>query len=752
MAAITKGTVLEDTYEIIEEIGVGGGGVVFRARHLRLQTDVVVKKIKDEVRGKVKSRQEADILKKLKHPYLPRVYDFIETEDAVYTVMDFIHGEDLETAVKHHGKYSQKQVRKWAQQLGEALDYLHSQNPPIIHSDIKPANIMLTEEEKICLIDFNISLAMGGEMESAVGISAGFSPPEQYRDPATYARITHNYTWQKSVQAAKEEQDDKTELLGAEEEQDDRTEILATDSEVEWTELLKQNSDKTEILQSEIINGNSASGLPQYTQYIGRGIDARSDIYSLGVTLWFLLTGALPPVDFGQRIPIGQTNAVVSEGFAVIIDKMMELSPDKRYQNGRDYLKAIQNCYKLDHRYIIMHRKQTAIQMAAVVCLALGILVTFGGMYKIRMEKNVAYYELIQNAEYSIEQYYFEEADSLLEQAKRSDVTRIEAYEREVYLLYLSEKYEECIDLGMEYINTVPFELISQSDQELYGNIFYIVGNAYFEIDDFPNAERCLASALEYNKSNGLYYRDYAVTLAKMGQTEAAEEQLDTGIELGLAQDSIYMAQGEIAHVKGQYGEALEYLGQAITATSDMQMKKRAILLCVDVYKTMGNEAVDQEIELLEKYRSQFEGNGYLVMTEYLAEAYTRKAQTDEAKTVESYQTALDLFRTIYDSGYVTYRLQQNMAILYENLDRFDEAEALLQQMAEAYPERYEVYKRLAYLEADKQQMKENIERDYKQMLAYYEKAKEKYSEEDQDMEMDMLDKMMQELKDGGWL
>lgn len=60
---LARGTVLENAYEIIEEIGAGGGGVVFRARHLRLQTDVVVKKIKDEVWGKVKSRQEADILK-----------------------------------------------------------------------------------------------------------------------------------------------------------------------------------------------------------------------------------------------------------------------------------------------------------------------------------------------------------------------------------------------------------------------------------------------------------------------------------------------------------------------------------------------------------------------------------------------------------------------------------------------------------------------------------------------------------------
>ena len=86
MSILTKGTVLEKTYEIIEEIGSGGGGIVYRARHLRLQTDVVVKKIKDEVKGKIRLRQEADILKKLKHPYLPRVYDFIENENDVYTV------------------------------------------------------------------------------------------------------------------------------------------------------------------------------------------------------------------------------------------------------------------------------------------------------------------------------------------------------------------------------------------------------------------------------------------------------------------------------------------------------------------------------------------------------------------------------------------------------------------------------------------------------------------------------------------
>ena len=83
---IEKGTILNDTYEIVGEIGAGGGGVVYLARHLRLDTSVVVKRIRDEVKGKVNTRQEADVLKKLKHPYLPRVYDFIERDDGVYTV------------------------------------------------------------------------------------------------------------------------------------------------------------------------------------------------------------------------------------------------------------------------------------------------------------------------------------------------------------------------------------------------------------------------------------------------------------------------------------------------------------------------------------------------------------------------------------------------------------------------------------------------------------------------------------------
>lgn len=735
MSFLTKGIILENTYEILEEIGSGGGGIVFKARHLRLQTDVVVKKIKDEVLGKVKSRQEADILKKLKHPYLPRVYDFIETEDSVYTVMDYIHGENLDEALKKHGKYSQKQVKKWAEQLGEALDYLHSQNPPIIHSDIKPANIMLTKEGNVCLIDFNISLAMGSSMESAVGISAGYSPPEQYRDPALYARITHNYTKQKSVDVIEEEE--RTELLAEEE----RTEILEADSGYEATEILADNQEEF-----------SKPETSKYVQYIGKGIDARSDIYSLGVTLYFMMTGIEPSADFEQRIALEDANVSVSEGFALIIDKMMEIAPDDRYKDGGAFLKAVRNCYKLDHRYVLMHRKETLMQIGSLASLALGIVGIFGGLFQMKRETNSKYFDYLGQAQEAMNLYDYEEADKFLEEAKAVSQSKIDAYEDEVYLHYLSGDYEGSIKFGENYINTMPFLLELDEDREQFGNLYYVVGNSYFELGDYVNAKNAFAYAIDYNSKNGLYYRDYAITLAKLGQIEEAERQLENGIKLGITEDSIFMAQGEIAHVKGLYEEALEYLNQTIMLTDDMQIKKRAVLLCVDVYKTLGEKGIDDEIELLEQYRGQFGESNSLVMTEYLADAYTRKAQADGTEADICYQKALELFTSIYEKGYVTYQLQENMAILYENMNEFDRAEAVLLKMAGDYPQRYEVYKRLAYLEADRQQTKENADRDYKAMQEYYEKATDMYSGKEQDMEMDMLGVMMQEIRDGGWL
>lgn len=88
-----------------------------------------------------------------------------------------------------------------------------------------------------------------------------------------------------------------------------------------------------------------------------------------------------PPADFDQRLSIKKTGVTISEGFALILYKMMELSPDERYQNGGAFLHVARDCHKLDHRYILMNRKQRGIQVAALMSLVMGIVLVFGGMY-----------------------------------------------------------------------------------------------------------------------------------------------------------------------------------------------------------------------------------------------------------------------------------------------------------------------------------------------------------------------------------
>lgn len=173
------GEVLDGTYQIIQEIGKGGTGIVYKGYHLRLKKYVVIKKLKDSMAGREEVRIEVDILKRLHHMYLPQVYDFLETDGQIYTIMDYIDGEDLQQYLDRGENFDEKTLITWMKQLCDVLEYLHGQHPPILHSDIKPGNIMVTGDGNICLIDFNISL--GGEHGGdIVGLSQWYAAPEQY--------------------------------------------------------------------------------------------------------------------------------------------------------------------------------------------------------------------------------------------------------------------------------------------------------------------------------------------------------------------------------------------------------------------------------------------------------------------------------------------------------------------------------------------------------------------------------------------
>ncbi|MDD2980443.1 MAG: protein kinase [Hespellia sp.] len=176
---IQNGDILGGMYQIIQEIGRGGTGVIYLAEHLRLRKKVIIKKIKENFVGQINTRGEVDILKHLHHTYLPQVYDFVSKDTTVYTVMEYIEGNDLQWFINQNQYFSEQSLFLWLCQLSEVLEYLHNQSPPILHSDIKPSNIMITPSGNICLIDFNISLD-GEDSKDIQGVSAWYAAPEQF--------------------------------------------------------------------------------------------------------------------------------------------------------------------------------------------------------------------------------------------------------------------------------------------------------------------------------------------------------------------------------------------------------------------------------------------------------------------------------------------------------------------------------------------------------------------------------------------
>ena len=182
------GTVIEGKYEILKEIGHGGMSVVYLANDTHLNRNWAVKEVKKKGAGKndevvVNSLlAEANMVKRLDHPALPRIVDIIDNGVTIYIIMDFIEGESLDKVLEEYGAQPEEKVISWAMQICDVLSYLHSQKPPIIYRDMKPANLMLKPNGNISIIDFGIAREYKEQnlADTTVLGTKGYAPPEQY--------------------------------------------------------------------------------------------------------------------------------------------------------------------------------------------------------------------------------------------------------------------------------------------------------------------------------------------------------------------------------------------------------------------------------------------------------------------------------------------------------------------------------------------------------------------------------------------
>ncbi len=258
---IVPGTLLNNRYHIIEILGQGGMGSVYRAIDQNLGVEVAVKDnlftTDDYAR---QFRREAVILATLRHPNLPRVTDhFVIEGQGQYLVMDYIEGEDLRQRMDRIGLITDDEAVLIGAAICDALTYLGTRNPPIVHRDIKPGNVRITPHSQIYLVDFGLAKDILGSQITTSGARAmtpGYSPPEQYGTART---------------------------------------------------------------------------------------DQRTDIYSLGATLYAALTGFIPEdamnraLEGARLIPIRRHNPRVSRRLTAVIEKSLAIRPIGRYQTAEEF-------------------------------------------------------------------------------------------------------------------------------------------------------------------------------------------------------------------------------------------------------------------------------------------------------------------------------------------------------------------------------------------------------------------------------
>lgn len=408
--------IIAGIYEIQEQIGAGGGGIVYLGRHMRLEKQIVLKADKRTLNAKSETlRREVDMLKGLSHTYIPQVYDFVQEDGAVYTVMEFIEGESLDKLLRRGQIPAQPQVIRWACQLLEALCYLHSRPPHgVLHGDIKPANIMLRPGGDICLIDYNIALALGEDGAVKVGYSRGYASPEHYGMNYVSGKTgagqrdnlgTPNAAETEGMPGAGglpelegvsgAEGFSETEgvletegfseiggLSGTEKMPDTDGMLKAGVTEtMEPVGIMRSERQCQEVAGDIPISAGSSTGGHRSVM-----LDVRSDIYSLGATLYHLLSGRRPAQNAFEVEPLGAD--ICSPAVSDILKKAMEPDPAMRYQSAADMLTAFRQLHKRDKR-VLRHRRRAAISAALLSVLFLaGGASAFTGLKRLEQRQN----------------------------------------------------------------------------------------------------------------------------------------------------------------------------------------------------------------------------------------------------------------------------------------------------------------------------------------------------------------------------
>lgn len=182
------GRIVNGRYKVTEKLGTGGGGEVYKAYHLQLKTPWALKILSS---AEHYGLNELEILRSLNHPAFPRLVDVIDEEGQTILIFDYYEGITLQKALEQYGPIDEQRARRLANQILDALFYLHGCSPePVIYRDLKPSNLMLLPDDTIRLIDFGAARLFKREStDDTIYLGTpGYAAPEQYGGAQTDIR------------------------------------------------------------------------------------------------------------------------------------------------------------------------------------------------------------------------------------------------------------------------------------------------------------------------------------------------------------------------------------------------------------------------------------------------------------------------------------------------------------------------------------------------------------------------------------
>lgn len=539
--------VLDGRYEVLKVIHTRGMSSVYLILDNNLNKQWCLKEVRKSDAGRDNIEyhallQEANIMKGLNHPNIPRITTIEDYDDSLFIVMDYVDGMSVKNWLETKGKINQEVVVRWMKQVTYVMLYLHSRPQPIFYRDMKPDNIMIQSDGSVKLLDFGISIVIkekGQRIEKALG-TKGYAAPEQSKK--------------------------------------------------------------------------------------GNVCDLRSDIYALGKTMYFMLTGLNPNQIPKEKLkPIRDIDSSISVGLEQIVEKCTKENPDERYQSCEELMYALQNYTTLDAK----HHKKLKFKCNLILGLGVSSILTLMGSlipYNLNIKTQENEYAMLK----TVAEQSGKESDYL-------NALEVNPTDIGLYLGYIDTiKQDGIFSLEEEssllgYLN-VSLDELKQDDN--YGNLAYNVGKLYWFY--YVKTEEGMSTSIKWFKDS--YAEDFE------------KESSNTFYQLGMFNKTITSAVMESAD-RGVYKTYWENLLKARSDTSNGELVSLqlnyAVASCISTYAyNLKNDGVSYEE--VSKIISELQSYVDKYPTENIS---VEKVQDTYSKLKSSLGTLQSKVDTIYKGG-----------------------------------------------------------------------------------------------------